>query len=283
MKKTLLAISLAGILFLSAACSGGNASKDLSDGELVAKAIDNTLNLESVEIDSTLIFKSGSENQPIDAQVNGKTKIFNDPVFIENAYTIQNVSLDSMEDYKSYIHYLNGDLVGYVFQQGAWYYGENLLFPEDIVNNPTQNLTLFIAHQAKSDFIKKDQEASTANLIKYDLHGDPSIHSWVLNQSVLNLSLGSFVGNPEALEAMGDFILSIWVDARSLNIVKMELDFTPNLQKLGQFLKDDGESPEGVVDIFEKFTYKATYDLKSHNKLERFSVPLEARVGTKLE
>lgn len=282
MKKSLLALLLTGVLFLTAACSGGDASKDLSDGEIVAKAIDNTLNLESVEINSSLIFKSGSENQPIDAQVDGKTKIFNDPVLIENIYTIKNIASDSLEDYKSYIHYLNDELIGYVFQQGAWYYGENLLFPEDIVNNPTQNLNLFIARQAKEGFIKKDEGGSTENLIKYDLYGDPSIHSWVLNQSVLNLSLGNFANDEQALEAMGDFILSIWVDKSSLNIVKMELDFTPNLQSLGEFLQENGENQEAVADIFEKFIYKATYQLKNHNKLDRFSVPLEARIGINL-
>lgn len=283
MKKTILAFFLAGLMLIPAACSNKGQVENLSDGELVAKAIDNTLNLESVEIESTLLYKSGGTSQAIEALVEGKTKIFNDPVLIENFYSIENKITDSMEEYKSYIHYLDNELVGYIFQQGAWYYGDNLLFPEDIVNNPTQNLTLFIAHQSKDGLIKKDEEESRDNLIKYDLHGDPAIHSWVLNQSVLNLSLGSFAQSPEALEAMGDFILSVWVDKRSLNIVKMELDFSPNLQRLGNFLKIEGDSPESVAELFEKFEYKAEYRLAKHNKLERFSVPLEARVGTKIE
>lgn len=283
MKKKILIVTLIILMFAAQGCAGKDLTSGLSDGEVVAKAMDNTLKIGSVEIDSTVIFNTNSVYQPIDAQVIGKSKIFNDPVLIENVYKVTNNTTGNTEEYKNYIHYLNDSLIGYVFQQGAWYQGENILFPEEIVNNPTQNLTLFVANQSDNGFVNKDLEQSGKGLVKYNLAADPGIYLWALNQSFLSVNLGNFVQDPEALEAMGDFILSIWVDQSSLNIVKMELDFSSNLNRLGSFLKEKGEAPENVADLFENFTYKVTYDLKNHNKLERFSVPLEARMGSKVE
>ncbi len=145
MKKKILIVSLFIVMLLVQGCGGKDLTSGISDEEVVAKAIDQTLNLESVEIDSSVTFKTNSVYQPIDAQVSGKAKIFNNPVLIENIYTIINNTTGNTEEYKNYIHYLNDVLTGYVFQEGNWFQGENLLFPEEIVNNPSQNLSLFIA------------------------------------------------------------------------------------------------------------------------------------------
>lgn len=283
MKKKILIVSLFIVMLLVQGCGGKDLTSGISDEEVVAKAIDQTLNLESVEIDSSVTFKTNSVYQPIDAQVSGKAKVFNNPVLIENNYTIINNTTGGTEEYKNYIHYLNDVLTGYVFQEGKWFQGENLLFPEEIVNNPSQNLSLFIANQSDNGFVTKDTENSEGNLVKYDLAADPGIYLWVLNQSFLSVNLGNFVQDPEALEAMGDFVLSIWIDKSSLNIEKMELDFSKNLNNLGLFLKDKGEAPENVSELFEGFEYFVEYDLKNHNKVERFSVPLEARMGERIE
>ncbi len=284
MKKKILLISLIMLMVFAQGCSGKDMTSGLSDEEVVAKVIDKALNLDSVEIDSQVIFKTNSAYQPIDALVTGKTKIFAEPLLVENNYKILNHTTGSEEDFKSYIHILNGKLTGYVFQGGSWYYGENLLYPEEIANNPIQNLSLFVDNQSDNGFVSKDKENSKGGIIKYDLAADPGIYLWALNQkSFLNVNLGNFVQEPEALEALGNFVLSIWVDESSLNIKKMELNFSENLNRLGSHLKQKGEAPENVYELFENFTYKVNYDLKNYNKLEAFSVPLEARMGTKID
>lgn len=283
MKKKLLLISLILLMLFAQGCSGKDMTAGLEDGEIVAKAIDKTLKLESVEIDSSVIFNAQSAYQPIDATVTGKTKVFQEPLLIENNYKVLNNTTGGEEEYKNYIHVLNNKLIGYMFQEGAWYQGENLLFPEEIVNNPTENLNLFLANQSANGFVTKDTENSEGNLVKYDLAADPGIYLWALNQSFLSVNLGTFAQEPEALEALGDFILSIWVDKSSFNIEKMELSFSENLNRLGKHLEQKGQAPENVYELFQNFTYEVSYDLKNHNKLESFSVPLEARMGTTIE
>lgn len=283
MKKKIVIIILLSLMIMLQGCSGKNLTAGLSDEEIVDKAIETTLNIESVEINSSVTFKTNSIYQPIDAEVTGVSKIFNNPTLIENNFTVVNNTTGNSEEYKNYIHYLNDVLVGYYFDQGKWYQGENILFPEEIINNPTQNLKLFVENKSSKGFVTKDIENSKDNLIKYDLAADPGIYLWALNQSYLSMNLGNFVQDPEALESLGDFILSIWVDESTLNIVKMELNFSKNLNNLGSFLKEQGDAPENVSELFEKFVYQVQYDLKNHNKLERFAVPIEARMGEVIE
>lgn len=283
MKKKIAIISLLVLMILVQGCSGKDMTAGLEDGEIVATAIDNTLKLESVEFNSSAVFQTNSIFQPIDMTVIGKSKIFNEPILIESNYKILNNITGDQEEQKRYLHLLDDKLIGYVLQEGVWFQGEDLLFPEEILNNPTQNLNLFVTNQSEKGFITKDNAKSEGNLIKYDLAGDPSIYLWVLNQSFLNINFGSFAQEPDALEALGDFVLSIYVNKTNLNIEKMELNFSENLNRFGAYLKEKGEAPENLYELFEEFSYEVVYNLNNHNKLERFNVPLEARMGTRIE
>ena len=285
MKKKLLIISLLIMMVIMQGCTGKDMTAGLADEDIILKAIENTLQAESLEIDSNVVFKVDSAYQPIDAEVTGQSKIFNNPLLIENSYLVINKTTGQQEEYKSYIQILNDKMVGYIFQGNAWYQGENLISPEEIVNNPGKNLSLFADNPSDQGFFMKadETEATIENSVKYDLFADVGIYPWVLNQSFLSLNLGAFVQDPEALEAMGDFVLSVWIDKSTLNIVRMELDFSENLNKLGNYLENDEEVPENVVELFKNFNYKVTYDLGNFDKVERVTVPLEARMGMNLD
>jgi hypothetical protein len=60
MKKKILIVTLIILMFAAQGCAGKDLTGGLSDGEVVAKAMDNTLKIGSVEIDSTVIFNTNS-------------------------------------------------------------------------------------------------------------------------------------------------------------------------------------------------------------------------------
>lgn len=285
MKKriALVAIFITALLF-SAGCGNQDQTAGLNEQQILEKAVTNTLNAESVQVDASIIFKVDSEFQPIDAELKGFTKIFAEPLVIENNHKVINKAIGMEEEIRSYIHFMQGQLTGYVLQDRTWYILEEVIRPDDLRNNPLQNLPLFINNPAEGTAPVRNTDSGNgpANSIRFDLEGDVSIFEQVLQQNVLNLSLGSFAQDPLALEALGNFAMSVWVDKGTLQVVRMEMDFTENLASLAAYLESSETAPENVYDLFANFTYQVVYTLKDFNNVAKVTVPLEARVGTRL-
>ncbi len=282
-KYSLLIVGIALALVLQ-----GCASKDVTEGmtheEIIMDAITNTYSAESVEIESEIIYKTDNPFQPIDAEITGNTKVFSEPFLIENNYFVDNRTVNFQEEIKTYVHVIEDQLMGYVLQDNEWIRAEGLIDPDQIQTNPLNNLFLFINHPSPQNFLMVDEEDNDIeNTQKFVLSASSEIYEVVFFQGLVSLDISPYVMSLEALEAIGDFELVVWVDKGTLMIEKMELDFTRNLQQLGSYMAQLENAPESIVELFSNFTYHVIYDLSNHNNLSPVTVPLEARIGTKLD
>ena len=282
-KILLMLMALLSTIFIYGCASQDN-TQGMTDQEIITQAVTNTYTAESVLIRSLAVYSTQSSTQPVNAQVTGETKIFAEPFMISNRYLVENITLDTQEEFKTYINIMDDQLMGYVLQNNEWFRAANLLDPDHLNSNPLNNLFLFLNNPSTSDFlVEDDQNNELDQTKKYILSADAGIYEILLSQSLVSLGIAPYVVSPEALEALGDFEMAVWIDKESLMIKKMVLDFSPNLRRLGDYLATREDVPENISELFRTFSYEIQYSISDHNRVSSITIPLEARVGTKLD
>jgi len=270
-------VSLFLISFIFTACGTKDLTKGKTAEEILKDVYTKMAEVKNYDMNIKMNMNvEPPEQEPVNINLQGQATVFQKPMVMKMSM-IMDVK-GKKKNFQQYMEQNEGGMTIYQKIDDQWSKMalNDPAFSEMMNMDPSQNVKLYLENLKRAEILS-DEKVGEKEIVKLEMILSSKIYDEMLQQMPGGNLTGQLPFNSDILSKIGDIKGKIWVDKATLDIVKVTVDMTENMQNFGKALAENGGLPEEAAAMFSNMEISVEYEMLNQNKAVEFTIPEEAK------